>query len=48
MKREPFFRISVTCGIVIMAFIILPLIQLLTSPSVEMLTIPLFRQSMSH
>jgi molybdate/tungstate transport system permease protein len=37
MKREPFFWISVTCGIVIMAFIILPLIQLLTSPSVEML-----------
>jgi len=37
MKREPFFWISVSCGIVIMAFIILPLIQLLTSPSVEML-----------
>jgi len=37
MKREPFFWISITCGIVIMAFIILPLIQLLTSPSVEML-----------
>jgi molybdate/tungstate transport system permease protein len=37
MKREPFFWISVSCGIVIMAFIILPLIQLLTSPSVGML-----------
>jgi len=37
MKREPFFWVSVSCGIVIMAFIILPLIQLLTSPSVEML-----------
>jgi len=37
MKREPFFWISVSCGVVIMAFIILPLIQLLTSPSVGML-----------
>jgi molybdate/tungstate transport system permease protein len=36
MKREPFFWISVSCGIAIMAFIILPLIQLITSPSVEM------------
>jgi molybdate/tungstate transport system permease protein len=38
MKREPFFWISVSCGFVIMAFILLPLIQLLTSPSVEMLS----------
>lgn len=37
MKREPFFWISVSCGIVIGAFIVLPLIQLLTSPSVGML-----------
>ncbi|MFW6147313.1 MAG: ABC transporter permease [Thermodesulfobacteriota bacterium] len=37
MKREPFFWISVSCGFVIMAFILLPLIQLLTSPSAEML-----------
>jgi molybdate/tungstate transport system permease protein len=37
MKREPFFWISVSCGVVIMAFIILPLIQLLTSPSLEMI-----------
>ena len=37
MKPEPFFWVSVSCGIVIMAFIILPLIQLLTSPSLEML-----------
>jgi molybdate/tungstate transport system permease protein len=37
MKREPFFWISVSCGIVIMAFILLPLIQLLTSPSIGML-----------
>jgi molybdate/tungstate transport system permease protein len=37
MKREPFFWISISCGIVIMAFIVLPLIQLLTSPSLGML-----------
>jgi len=37
MKREPFFWVSISCGIVIMAFILLPLIQLLTSPSVGML-----------
>jgi len=37
MKREPFFWVSVSCGVVIMAFIILPLIQLLTSPSLQML-----------
>jgi molybdate/tungstate transport system permease protein len=37
MKRELFFWISASCGFVIMAFILLPLIQLLTSPSVGML-----------
>ncbi len=37
MKREAFFWISVSCGLVIMAFILLPLIQLFTSPSLDML-----------
>jgi len=37
MRREPFFWVSVSCGIVIMAFIILPLIQLITAPSLGML-----------
>jgi molybdate/tungstate transport system permease protein len=37
MKREPFFLISAFCGFVIMAFILLPLIQLITSSSVGML-----------
>ena len=37
MKREPFFWITVSCGLVIMAFIILPLIQMMTAPSVGML-----------
>jgi molybdate/tungstate transport system permease protein len=37
MKREPFFWVSVSCGLVIMAFVVLPLLQLLTSPSLGML-----------
>jgi molybdate/tungstate transport system permease protein len=37
MRREPFFWITVSCGLVIMAFIIIPLIQLITAPSLEML-----------
>lgn len=37
MKREPFFWITISCGVVIMAFILLPLIQLMTSPSFGML-----------
>ncbi len=37
MRREPFFWITVSSGLVIMAFILLPLIQLMGSPSVEML-----------
>jgi molybdate/tungstate transport system permease protein len=38
MKREPFFWITVSCGFVIMAFILLPLIQMMSAPSVGMLT----------
>ena len=37
MKREPFFWITISCGLVIMAFILLPLIQMMGAPSVEML-----------
>lgn len=37
MKREPFFWITISCGLVIMAFILLPLIQLMTAPSLGML-----------
>ena len=37
MKREPFFWITVSCGLVIMAFILLPLIELMTAPSFAML-----------
>jgi len=37
MKREPFFWITISCGLVIMAFILLPLIQMMGAPSVGML-----------
>ncbi len=37
MKREPFFWITVSCGLVIMAFILLPLIEMMTAPSLAML-----------
>jgi len=36
-KREPFFWFTVLCGISIMAFILLPLIEMLTAPSLSML-----------
>jgi len=36
-KREPFFWITVSCGLVIMAFILIPLVQMLTAPSLSML-----------
>jgi len=36
-KKEPFFWVTVSCGIVIMAFILLPLIELMTAPSFAML-----------
>jgi len=36
-KREPFFWFTVSCGIVVIAFILLPLIELLTSPSLPVL-----------
>lgn len=37
MKREPFFWITISCGLVIMAFILLPLIEMMTAPSLAML-----------
>jgi molybdate/tungstate transport system permease protein len=36
-RREPFFWITVSCGLVIMAFILLPLIEMMTAPSGTML-----------
>jgi molybdate/tungstate transport system permease protein len=35
--REPFFWIVISCGAVIMAFILLPLIEMMTAPSLAML-----------
>ncbi len=37
MKKEPFFWVTISCGIVIMAFILLPLIEMMTAPSLAML-----------
>jgi len=36
-RREPFFWIMVWCGLVVMAFILLPLIEMMTAPSLPML-----------
>ncbi len=36
-KKEPFFWITISCGFVIMAFILLPLIEMITAPSLSML-----------
>jgi molybdate/tungstate transport system permease protein len=37
MKREPFFWITISCGLVIMAFILIPLIEMMTASSLAML-----------
>jgi molybdate/tungstate transport system permease protein len=36
-RREPFFWIMVWCGLVVMAFILIPLIEMMTAPSMPML-----------
>jgi molybdate/tungstate transport system permease protein len=36
-RREPFFWIMVWCGLVVMAFILLPLIEMMRAPSMAML-----------
>lgn len=36
-KREPFFWVMIWSGIIVLAFILLPLIQMISSPSLEML-----------
>ncbi|MBN1141311.1 MAG: ABC transporter permease [Deltaproteobacteria bacterium] len=37
VRREPFFWVSVSCGIVALTFIVLPLWEMLTAPSLAML-----------
>ncbi len=36
-KKEPFFWVTISCGGIIVAFIVIPLLQMLTAPSLEML-----------
>ncbi len=36
-KKEPFFWITLSCGTVVLAFVLLPLVQLMTAPSFAML-----------
>ena len=36
-KREPFFWVTISCGLIIMSFIVLPLFELMTAPSPSML-----------
>ncbi|MCK9276035.1 MAG: ABC transporter permease [Syntrophales bacterium] len=35
--KEPFFWINISCGIIVMVFILLPLMEMLTAPSFSML-----------
>ena len=37
IRKEPFFWLTISCAIVVMAFILLPLIQLMTAPNASML-----------
>jgi len=37
VKKEPFFWITVSCGLIILAFILIPLFEMLTAPSLSML-----------
>lgn len=36
-KKDPFFWITISCGFIILAFILVPLIEMLTAPSISML-----------
>ncbi|MBW1784803.1 MAG: ABC transporter permease [Deltaproteobacteria bacterium] len=36
-KREPFFWLTISCGGIVMAFILLPLFDMVTAPSISML-----------
>jgi len=36
-KREPFFWLTISCGVIVMAFILLPLMDMVTAPSLSML-----------
>ncbi|MCF8070212.1 MAG: ABC transporter permease [Desulfobacterales bacterium] len=36
-KKDPFFWVTISCGIIIMAFILLPLVEMMAAPSLPML-----------
>jgi molybdate/tungstate transport system permease protein len=36
-KKEPFFWVTLSCGAIIMAFILIPMIEMMTAPSFSML-----------
>jgi molybdate/tungstate transport system permease protein len=36
-KKDPFFLLSATSGLVILAFVVLPMVEMITAPSVSML-----------
>lgn len=37
IRKEPFFWVTVSCGVLIIAFILVPLIEMLTAPSLVMM-----------
>lgn len=47
-RREPFYWVSVSCGIVVLAFILLPLVEMLTAPSSAMLRETLKDKNVVH
>ncbi|MBN1545248.1 MAG: ABC transporter permease [Syntrophaceae bacterium] len=47
-KREPFFWVSASCGIVVLTFILLPLFEMLTAPSSSMMQETLKDKNVVH
>jgi len=47
-RKEPFFWVSVSCGIIVLAFIVLPLFEMLTAPSLAMLLETLKDKNVVH
>ncbi|RPI78069.1 MAG: ABC transporter permease subunit [Desulfobacteraceae bacterium] len=48
MRKEPFYWVSVSCGIVVLTFILLPLVEMLTAPSSAMLKETLKDKNVVH
>lgn len=47
-RREPFYWVSIWCGIMVLAFILLPLVEMLTAPSGAMLKETLKDKNVIH